>query len=116
MFVQPEDMVVENVGKEDRTKLTLAKPMEIKELAAEQHKIQIYKTAKRGLPTVQCEFDVKPQTHITNYNVLEVRFTHWLAWITVENKYCQKIKLSGCLLDFMQAFRTYQSRASLIII
>ena len=44
MFVQPEDIVVENVGKEDRTKLTLAKPMEIKELAAEQHKI--YKTAK----------------------------------------------------------------------
>ena len=78
MFVQPEDIVVENVGKEDRTKLTLAKPMEIKGLAAEQHKIQIYKTAKRGLPSVRPEFDVKPQN--THHQLQRVRGTiHSLA-------------------------------------
>ena len=44
MFAQPED-TVDKVS-EDREKLTLAKPFEIKEIAAEQHKITTYKTAK----------------------------------------------------------------------
>ena len=60
MFVQPED-TVDKVS-EDREKLTLAKPFEIKEIAAEQHKIKTYKTAKRGIPTVRPEFDVKAET------------------------------------------------------
>ena len=60
MFVQPED-TVDKVS-EDREKLTLAKPFEIKEIAAEQHKIKTYKTAKRGIPSVRPEFDVKAET------------------------------------------------------
>ena len=50
MFVQRED-TVDKVRK-DREKLTLAKSFEIKEIAAEQHKIKTYKTAKQGIPSV----------------------------------------------------------------
>ena len=60
MFVQPED-TADKVN-EDREEVTLTKPFEIKKIAAEQHKIKTYKTAKRGIPSVRPEFDVNAET------------------------------------------------------
>ena len=83
MFVQPED-TVDNVSK-DREKLTLAKPFQIKEIAAEQHKIKTYKTAKRGIPSVRPEFDVKAETK--HHQLQQVRgMIHSLARLDNDGK------------------------------
>ena len=83
MLVQPED-TVDNVS-EDREKLTLAKPFEIKEIPAEQHEIKTYKTAKRGIPSVRPEFDVKAETK--HHQLQQVRATiHSLARLDYDGK------------------------------
>ena len=83
MFVPPEDTV--DKVREDREKLTLAKPFEIKEIAAEQHKIKTYKTAKRGIPSVRPEFDVKAKTK--HHQLQQVRgMIHALARLDNDGK------------------------------
>ena len=59
MFVQPED-TVDKVS-EDREKLTLAKPFEIKKLLQSNIKSK-HITAKLGIPSVRPEFDVNAET------------------------------------------------------
>ena len=83
MFVQPE-YTVDKVS-EDCEKLTLAKPFQIKEIAAEQHKIKTYKTAKRGIPSVRPEFDVQAETK--HHQLQQVRsMIHSLARLDNDGK------------------------------
>ena len=56
MFVQPED--VAKLPTDSRQNLSVADPRNVKHLCMEQHKIDPYKTAKRGTTAVRTESDV----------------------------------------------------------
>ena len=55
MFVQPENLLSSS---SDSSKLTLAKPKDLKNITTEQHHVEPYKTIKRGAPAVRPEVDI----------------------------------------------------------
>lgn len=61
MFVQPDDVEAVHF-EEDRPILQLAKSADAHSLANSQHKINPYKTFKRGQPAVRREIDISLQT------------------------------------------------------